>query len=362
MYIELSNRGTILEVNEELECYFVELNYFYSNSLELIKNKEYCPLVCQRFLNKFSKGKVETKTYKYQTKKGFVWIEWIICKITDSRLVAIGKNVTCIKKFEPLIKAQNNILKLQNKSMLDSLKYAQGIQTSLLPSMASLDKLSDNFIIYQPKDIVSGDFYWFHQMDDFLFIASIDCTGHGVPGALMTVLSNTLLNEIIINQKRTDPAEILKILDIKLCEALKTNDRMIKDGLDIGLCKLNTLTNEIVFSGAFQNIILIKNNEMFKIKGGRFPIGYYPYLIKQFINHSMTLEKGSRFYLFSDGYQDQFGGDHDKKIGSKKLLSLIVNNQELTLEQQQEFFKDYFIKWKGEGHQIDDLLFMGFEI
>jgi len=337
MYIELSNDGVIFEVNKELECYLEGLNLNYSNFIELTKNKKYCPIICQRFFNKLLKDKVETVTYKYQTKNGTLWIEWIVCKITEHKLVAIGKDVTCVKKFEPLIKAQNKILKLQNKNMLDSLKYAQGIQNSLLPNRSSLKTISDNFIIFQPKDIVSGDFYWFHQSKDFLFVASIDCTGHGVPGALMTVLANTLLNEIIIHQNNTNPADILKVLDDQLCEALKSNNRMIKDGLDIGLCMLNLVTKELNFSGAFQNLIVLKNGVMKRIKGGRFPIGHYPYLIKRFINHSIQLESSNRFYLFSDGYQYQFGGANDKKIGTKKILSLIQYIQEIPLQQQKKF-------------------------
>ncbi|MBL4669239.1 MAG: SpoIIE family protein phosphatase [Flavobacteriales bacterium] len=360
--MELSNYGIVSEVNKDLESYFNDLNSFYSNFFELVKNRKCCPLVCQRFLNKFSLNKAKTVTYSYQTKKGILWVEWLVCKVTEKKLVAIGKDVTCVKKFEPIIKAQNRILKLQNKNMLDSLKYAQGIQKSLLPNVASLKKLSNNFIIYEPKDIVSGDFYWFHQKDDFLFIASIDCTGHGVPGALMTVLSNTLLNEIIIHQENTDPAQILKLLDEQLCKALKTNNRMIKDGLDIGLCRLDIISKNLTFSGAFQNVIVVKDKKINRIKGGRFPIGYYPYLTKVFKNQTLSLKKGNRFYLYSDGYQDQFGGENNKKIGTKKVISLIEKKQKLTLQQQKHFFKKYLKDWKAKEEQIDDILFMGFEI
>ena len=362
MYIEFSNLGVVSEMNRDVEIYFNELSSFYSNFFELVKNRACCPNACKRVLKKYLINKAETVTYKYQTKKGVLWIEWVVCKVEQSKFVAIGKDVTCVKKFEPIIKEQNRILKLQNKSMLDSIKYAQGIQSSLLPDVSDLKLLRNNFIIYEPKDIVSGDFYWFHQVDNFLFIASIDCTGHGVPGALMTVLSNTLLNEIIIHKKKINPADILKELDEQLCEALKVNDRMVKDGLDIGLCRLDTSSKEFTFSGAFQNVIVARDKTLTKVKGGRFPIGHYPFAVKEFSNQILNLKSEDRFYFYSDGYQDQFGGAKNKKIGSKKVLALIAETQELSMRQQKECLKSYFQNWKGAGDQVDDVLFMGFEI
>ncbi len=362
MYIEISNLGVLSEANTEVKSFLSEFRYVYSNFLGLIRSRECCPLVSERFLNKFLINKVETVTYKYQTKKGIIWIEWIVCKVSDVKLVAIGKDVTCVKKFEPLINEQNRKLKQQNKNMIDSLKYAEGIQKSLLPNVSSLQLLKNSFIIYQPKDIVSGDFYWFYQMDDFLFIASIDCTGHGVPGALMTVLSNTLLNEIIIHEKVSDPKEILALLDVKMLEALKVHNRVITDGLDIGLCRLNTVSKELIFSGAFHNAIVFQDGVLNKIRGGRFPIGFYPFVKKEFKNELISLKEGDRFYLFSDGYQDQFGGFKNKKIGSNKVVSLIQEFQSLNLQQQKKSFKKYFEVWKSKSEQIDDVLFMGFEI
>jgi serine phosphatase RsbU (regulator of sigma subunit) len=223
--------------------------------------------------------------------------------------------------------------------------------------------LSKNFIIYQPKDIVSGDFYWFHQVGDLLFIASIDCTGHGVPGALMTVLTNTLLNQLIIHQKNTDPAQILKLLDDQVCETLSINNKMSQDGLDIALCRLNGKSKELTFSGAFQNMFLFQNGEMEKIRGGRFPIGNYPFLDKKiFTNQSFVMNKGDRFYLCSDGYQDQFGGGNDKKMGSKKVALLLQEIQVIRFQKQKKELEYYLTQWKGDGDQVDDILFMGFEV
>ncbi len=319
-------------------------------------------MICRRFLKRFNLHKANAHTYGYKTASHVIWVEWTICKAGEHRYVAIGKNVTCLKKFKPIIKDQNKILRLRNKIMVESIKYAQSIQQTLLPHFNLLSSIKDYFIIYEPKDIVSGDFYWFYQRGDLLFIAAIDCTGHGVPGALMTVLTNTLLNGIIKQNGLSDPAEMLSQLDDQLKETLLANNRMINDGLDIALCQINWSEKVLTFSGAFQNVILVQNLECKKIKGSRFPIGNYPCAKMEFVNQRFNLTEGDRFYLCSDGYQDQFGGPDSMKIGSKKVLSLLSDNQYLSLDEQKKLLETHLKSWQGKEYQIDDILFMGFEV
>ena len=165
--------------------------------------------------------------------------------------------------FEHIIKEQNQLLKDRNKNFIDSLNYSERIQSALLPGKDRLSYFSDSFIIYKPKDIVSGDFYWFKETADNVFFASIDCTGHGVPGALMTVLANALLNELIIHEKKTAVSQILNELDLRLKEALNTFESYINDGFDIALCCIDKKSNKMCFSGAFHNVFIVKIYSVF---------------------------------------------------------------------------------------------------
>ncbi|NQY09370.1 MAG: SpoIIE family protein phosphatase [Flavobacteriales bacterium] len=363
MYIRISSNGIIKEFSSDLLSIFKKTRdkVLGKSFIKLVKNDTDKLIIGARFLKiKTSYGQGE-KVYKYITNGVPVWIKWHFIRSESNDLIVIGDNITCKVKFKPIIEKQNKILRQQNKNMMDSLCYAKHIQNALLPSNKIMDAFGGSFIIYWPKDIVSGDFYWLHKLDNIITTISIDCTGHGVPGALMTVLVNSLLNEIIKTNKVYHPHEIMELLDFNLQNSLNANKNKLNDGLDMSICVLNLKTGVLKFSGAQQNLIVTNKDGIKKMKGGKFPIGYFPYKKKIMETFEIEFVKGDRFYLNSDGVTDQFGGAKSKKFGSKKLLSLLESTCHLDMKKQKELLEETLVKWKGEEEQVDDLLLMGFE-
>lgn len=363
MYIRLTKEGEIKDFSKELLT-------FFNMNFEDLNRMNYFTLIREGLTNSVVKRFIK-KVLANSNKPLIIpviinsinnWTEWSFYESTKNEIIAIGKDITCVKKFEPIIKAQNKKLRLQNKSMMDSIVYAKQIQTALLPSLDLVSNFKNSFVLYKPKDVVSGDFYWFHQSGSKVFIISIDCTGHGVPGALMTVLVNALLNEIIKLDEVQLPHHILTQLDTKLIKTLQTNGKVINDGLDIaiGLFDFNSMI--LSFSGALQNVQVLKGGILEKFSGERYPIGHYPHCIKEFKTIECQLKKGDRFYLYSDGITDQFGGKNDKKIGIKRFTSKLLETSRLNILQQQKSIANFFNNWKGKNEQIDDVLLMGFEV
>jgi sigma-B regulation protein RsbU (phosphoserine phosphatase) len=363
MYIRLTNNGDIKGFSSELLSFF-NLNaedLIYRNYFELIR-EDLTLSVLKRFRQKVLSSSSQLLVIPFEINSLINWVEWRFHEGIENEIIAIGKDITCIKKFEPIIKAQNRKLRMQNKSMMDSIIYAKQIQTALLPSLDLISNFENSFVIYKAKDVVSGDFYWFYKAGSQVFIISIDCTGHGVPGALMTVLVNALLNEIIKLDEVQFPHQILSLLDSKLTSALQANGKVIHDGLDIAVGLFDFDTKVLSFSGAFQNIQILSGCDVEKLAGERYPIGYYPYCIKNFKSINYQLKKGDRFYFYSDGILDQFGGQLNKKIGTKRLMSKLIATHNLDMSQQKKYILNFFNKWKGENEQIDDVLLMGFEV
>lgn len=363
MYIRFSNKGEITDYSKEILSFFRlnsedihQLNYFDLIGRNIGIN------VTRRFFRKVLPNIGQEMVISFKFNSIISWTEWVFHEGSKNEVIAIGKDITCIKKFEPIIKGQNNKLRLQNKNMIDSLVYAKQIQNALLPSIDLISAFKDTFVVYRPKDVVSGDFYWFYKEDSKVYIISIDCTGHGVPGALMTVLVNALLNEIIKLDEVRLPHQVLTLLDSKLAQALQANGKVINDGLDIAVGLYDFKTKILSFSGALQNIQVLKGDKLYKLKGERYPIGHFPYCRKNFTTSDYQLDGGDRFYLYSDGMTDQFGGGANKKIGAKQFNSLLKNTGKLTMMKQKKAIMNFYNKWKGENEQIDDVLLMGFEV
>ena len=364
MFLEVDERGRVTRFNDEFEQFIFKnknckVGTFVYELLDLDRTKI-------KFLQKLIQLKRQAKSnvfsHKYDVAENFFWIEWTALSVQDN-LVLIGKDITCIKNFEYLIKEQNQLLKDRNKNFIDSLKYSKRIQTALLPGKDRLSYFSDAFIIYKAKDIVSGDFYWFKETADKVFFASIDCTGHGVPGALMTVLANALLNELIIHEKKTGVSQILKEIDLRLKEALNTLESFINDGFDIALCCIDKKSKKMCFSGAFHNVFIVKSDEKYYyLKGNRRSIGGYYKEEYLFNTHEIVLSKGDRIYLSSDGFADQFGGAKNKKFGTKRLVEMLKELGDKRMSEQKVFLEDFYSFWKGTNEQIDDVLFIGFEV
>jgi serine phosphatase RsbU (regulator of sigma subunit) len=274
-------------------------------------------------------------------------------------------------KNEALTKA-NAIIEQKNKDITDSINYAKRIQLGILPSEETLQKcFNEYFVLYQPKDIVSGDFYWAVESgnretgDKLSIIAAVDCTGHGVPGAFMSMLGNTLLNQTILNPDVKSAADVLDYLNSKLPENLKSTsaEMNIRDGMDMTLCIFDLKNMKMQFAGANNPCWIIRDNELTEIKGDKQPISASTDLEKKkFSNHVIDLQKNDCIYLFTDGYADQFGGANEKKFTYKRLKELLLQNSRKDPSQQKAILERTIEDWKGSLEQIDDICMIGIRV
>ena len=270
-----------------------------------------------------------------------------------------------IEKQKQEIEAQRDEITIQKQEITDSIQYAQRIQDAILPPAELLEALlPEHFIYFKPRDIVSGDFYWVAHKDDKLVIAAVDCTGHGVPGAFMSMLGHSFLNEIVNNYKISQPGRILNRLRDTLKKALHQTGKMdeTKDGMDIALCILDLSSKMIQFSGAYNPLFMIRNNEITELKGDRMPIGIHFDEKKSFTSHDLQLKKGDAVYLFSDGYVDQFGGLKGSKFKMEPFKKLLLEIHNESMEEQKEILDEELEKWRGDLNQVDDILVIGFKI
>jgi serine phosphatase RsbU (regulator of sigma subunit) len=273
-----------------------------------------------------------------------------------------------------LIDEQRKIVEEKNKDYTDSVNYAQKIQSAIFPSIDGLTKyFPESFIFFQPKDIVSGDFYWFAETKNSgkLIIAAVDCTGHGVPGAFMSMIGNAFLNEIVNDLGITQPDLILNHLRDMIIFSLKQSgaEGESQDGMDISLVSIETSsgknsTAKIEWAGANNPLWTMNGTtgEIKEIRGNSFPIGYYFGETNPFTLHTAELQKGDSLYIFSDGYADQFGGENGKKFKHKQLQKLLISLREKNMNEQKEKLKKAFDDWKGDMIQIDDVLMIGVKI
>lgn len=265
---------------------------------------------------------------------------------------------------EVVIQSQR-VIQEQNEEIRDSITYARRIQDALLTESELIKKYQDRlFILYQPRDIVSGDFYWMSEIGDLKIIVAADCTGHGVPGALMSMIGSTLLNKLIVERKITRPKEILEQLDAEVKISLKQHtDLATRDGMDICLVCIDEKNGILTYAGAMRPLYHLRNKEIIEYAPTKHAIGGYSYgKVKEFSETVIKLRKNDIFYLFSDGYADQFGGEKGKKLMLKNFRTLLVSISHLTLTEQQVHLAKYYNNWKGEAAQIDDVLVIGLKI
>ncbi|MEM7161947.1 MAG: SpoIIE family protein phosphatase [Bacteroidota bacterium] len=261
------------------------------------------------------------------------------------------------------VKEQRNELMVKNKEIEDSILYAETIQKAMLPNKKWLESnCGDHFIYYKPRDIVSGDFYWFSDLGDYFLFAGADCTGHGVPGSMTSMICISELNKAVQVKKLTNPGEILSDVDISVKKALQQNTEFSSmDGMDIGLCLLQKSKRKLHFAGAGRPLYLLQNDELREIRGSRNHIGGDGSEKKDFEVHSFDLNSGNRVYLSSDGYVDQFGGPKGKKFMRKQFRELILKHQNTPLNQQKNVFSKELENWKGKLEQVDDILVLALE-
>ncbi|MBI4645698.1 MAG: tetratricopeptide repeat protein [Bacteroidia bacterium] len=285
----------------------------------------------------------------------------ITFEIEHTRKIA---EIFLLKKFE--LKEAYGKIKDVHKQVVDSIRYAKRIQEAILPSESMLKELlPESFILYKPKDVVSGDFYFIEKIDDNIIFAAADCTGHGVPGAFMSVLGFRYLEQAIKENRLTKPSEILQFLDEGICKSLRYN---LNDGIDIAIITLDKRTDILQYSGAYNPVYLIRacamqKNELIEIKADRFSIGKNVVEVpKTFTNNEFQLQKGDIIYMFSDGYKDQFGGHENKKFKISQFKELLLANCRKPMLKQCEIYDKTFEEWKGSNDQTDDVLVTGVKI
>jgi serine phosphatase RsbU (regulator of sigma subunit) len=257
---------------------------------------------------------------------------------------------------------------LPNHGMNDhvaSLRYAQMIQHALMPNPAILkSRLKDFFILFLPRDIVSGDFYYAYHNKQKMCIAAGDCTGHGVPGALMSILGISFLNEIMHTDINMNANRILNLMREKIMKALHQtgNYREAQDSIDIGLCMIDCENGKLQYSGANRPLIMIREGELTEIRPDKMTLGIAPVKEASFTNNYIDTRPGDSFYLFSDGYADQFGEITDKKFKYKHFKRMVHSFEELPMSQQKQHLENAFNEWKGKCQQVDDVLVLGFQL
>ncbi len=261
------------------------------------------------------------------------------------------------------VESQKNLVEEKQKEIIDSIEYALRIQTAILPPQRIVKQyLENSFILYKPKDIVAGDFYWMETVDDIVLFAACDCTGHGVPGAMVSVVCHNALNRAVREFGLTQPAAILDKTAEIVVENFSKSDEDIQDGMDISLCAYHPKTKKLEWAGANNPLWLLQNGELIETKADKQPIGMNENS-KPFINHTFNLSVGDSIYLFTDGFADQFGGETgQKKLTRKRFKDLIMSLQSKSLQEQGIALDKFIIEYKKEIEQIDDILVIGVKI
>jgi ligand-binding sensor domain-containing protein/serine phosphatase RsbU (regulator of sigma subunit) len=265
-----------------------------------------------------------------------------------------------------VVMKQKGEIELQNIEITDSINYAKRIQTSILPDISKLkDTFKDAFILFHPRDIVSGDFYWFDKLDEDRFVlVCADSTGHGVPGAFMSMIGSTLLQDIVTRKRISRPSVILSLLDKQIFSTLNQNVELgvSNDGMDMVVCEFSISTRHIRFASAMRPVILVLDGESFYIKGNRSSVGGESVIEKFFDDQEYYLKEGDTVYLFSDGLPDQFGGPDGKKLKIARLKKMIEQISRLPMDEQKEAMSKFYFDWKGTYDQVDDVLLMGVKV
>ncbi|MFW6224722.1 MAG: SpoIIE family protein phosphatase [Bacteroidota bacterium] len=267
------------------------------------------------------------------------------------------------------VQMQKKELEIKNKNITDSINYARRIQSGMLPSLSRIHQtVKDAFVFYLPRDIVSGDFFWFNQNKngDYIIVCA-DCTGHGVPGSMLSMIGMTLLKDICNRTDVKTPSDILSHLEKEIQNILNQNeDTQSNDGMDMTIVQLNPKTNKALISSAMQTFIIVKNNELLKLKGESVPIGGDPLIRKKMKKDFKTMEiqlnEQDIIYMFSDGFVDQFGGEKEDKFKIRRMMSLISEIHQKPMNEQKILIEKKFYAWKGDNSQVDDILFMGIRL
>lgn len=290
-------------------------------------------------------------------------------------IVIYARDIRERLRMENEITNQANVIEQKNRDITDSITYARRIQQAILPTEAEMKQFfPENFVLYIPKDIVSGDFYWCTGVTTtpssgparkLSVLAAVDCTGHGVPGAFMSIVGYTILNQTIREAGVNSAGDALDYLNREVIRTLKQkadDDWSVKDGMDVGLAAVDWTNMELEFAGANNPLYIIRKGELTEIKGTKQPIGAYLQEQKSFENNRFKLEKGDEVYLLTDGFADQFGGGKGKKFRYKQLKDALISVHGLPMDEQRRRMNEIFYDWKGDHDQTDDVCLIGFRI
>ena len=313
-------------------------------------------------------GKKEAELKKQKT---FIYLGLAVLVLVISLAFFIYNGYRQKKKANVQLAIQNSEIQHQkalveekNKDITDSINYAKRIQDAILPTIKSLnDTLKNGFVLYIPKDIVAGDFYWMETYNNKVYFAAADCTGHGVPGAMVSVICSNALSKALLEEGIEETGKLLDRTRELVIDRFAKSDNEVRDGMDISLCAINLDTKKMQWSGANNPLWLIRNNtnEIREIKPDKQPIGKYAEE-KPFSTHDLQLQHGDTIYIFTDGYADQFGGPKGKKFKYKQLNELLSANCLLSMEEQREKLKTAFEGWKGVLEQVDDVCMIGLKV
>jgi serine phosphatase RsbU (regulator of sigma subunit) len=278
----------------------------------------------------------------------------------QKKLIEIKNEETEAQKIA--VEERNKIIEEKNKDITDSINYARRLQDAILPPLNSIrQSFPESFVLYKPKDIVAGDFYWMEKSGDNILIAAADCTGHGVPGALVSVVCSNALNRTVKEFHITEPGKILDKVRELVLETFEKSENNVQDGMDISLCSINTKTKEVQWGGAYNSLWYIQNGEIVEVPADKQPIGKSNNP-KPFNTHKLNLQNDSILYLYTDGYADQFGGSRGKKFKYKQLETVLLENSSKPMEEQKSTLEYILNDWKGSLEQIDDILIIGIRL
>lgn len=312
--------------------------------------------------NKRAKEKGEAENHRRNIILGAVIIGLLIISIFAFLLY---KRVQQSQLQKGIIEKQKMLVDEKQKEIIDSINYAQTIQNAIMPQETDLLKdVADAFVVFRPKDIVSGDFYWFTKHGSDLFVVVADCTGHGVPGAFMSLMGISYLNEIVNENKVSDTAQILNLLRDKLVATLNktSRERNNREGMDIAIVHINQQTNAMQFSAANNNLYVLSNDTLIEFKGDKMPVGFHTENANSFTAKHHSLKKGDRLFMITDGLPDQFGGEKGKKFMYKRFEKLATDSAGKTLSQVKILLNQTITDWQGANEQIDDITCLVMEI
>jgi len=366
LIIRLGINGKIFYANPKFEYYTgIKVNSAIDKTLMDLPLSDLFKQIFENVVSKVvdTQEKIEEEyVVEINKDKNFLMTSAIPERNEDGEIesvLVVAHDVTDRKKIEIEIKENN-------KKVQDSINYALRIQRALLPTSENIkDILSKSFMFYRPKDVVSGDFPWMYKTENYLYIAVVDCTGHGVPGALLSVIGYLILDSIIGQKDDLPPSVILDRLHYSVRRSLKQDieGSEARDGMDVALCKIGLNNMSLEYAGAHRPLLHLRKQEITEFKADRKAIGGVTHKKTDvdFTNNVVPIEKGDRIYFFSDGLPDQEGGEEGKKYGSRRVREVLVENYDLTIGEVSRFFEQEFYDWKGNMEQLDDVLLIGIE-